>query len=191
MGVNKVVTDEMILEAVPNAQCMSHLLRDLGFRQTGGKSATVMRKRLVDLGITDPHFFSTSNKVSRLGKKAKTLDEMLVENSTYKRYQLIKKKLIAAGMKKDECEVCGIGNQWNGKPIVLQVDHINGINDDNRLENLQIICPNCHSQTSTFGRGTSAKLNRTCACGAGKSADALVCWPCYIKSKENKNEQVG
>ena len=48
------------------------------------------------------------------------------------------------------CECCGI-SEWNGKEITLQVDHINGLANDNSLENLRLVCPNCHSQSDTFG----------------------------------------
>jgi len=64
-------------------------------------------------------------------------------------YQL-KNKLIAEGYKEAKCEECGLGEEWNGKVLVLELDHINGDKNDNRLENLKILCPNCHSQTPTF-----------------------------------------
>ena len=53
-----------------------------------------------------------------------------------------------------KCIECGIGKEWNNKPIVLEIDHINGHNNDNRLENLRMLCPNCHSQTDTYRRRT-------------------------------------
>lgn len=62
----------------------------------------------------------------------------------------LKKQLIRHGLKEDVCEICELGDIWKGKPITLELDYINGNRLDNRLENLQIICPNCHSQTPTF-----------------------------------------
>ena len=62
----------------------------------------------------------------------------------------IKKRLIAEGLKRAECELCGL-ERWRGKPVSLALHHVNGDGEDNRLENLQILCPNCHSQTDTFG----------------------------------------
>ena len=60
----------------------------------------------------------------------------------------------------DQCEICKQGNVWNGKPLVLQLDHIDGNSDNNALDNLRLICPNCHTQTSTFaskGKGSRYK----------------------------------
>jgi endogenous inhibitor of DNA gyrase (YacG/DUF329 family) len=51
----------------------------------------------------------------------------------------------------EHCEDCGIGSIWNGKPLVLQLDHIDGDSDNNHLKNLRLLCPNCHTQTETFG----------------------------------------
>ena len=80
-----------------------------------------------------------------------SLEEILIENSIYSSSKL-KPRLIKAGLMKEECLSCGLGNTWNGKSIVLQLDHINGNCADNRLENLRILCPNCHSQTRTYCR---------------------------------------
>ena len=79
----------------------------------------------------------------------KTNEEIFIENSTYARHNL-KRRIINEKLLEQSCAECGIVNEWNNKKLVLQLDHINGKNNDNRLENLRFICPNCHSQTETF-----------------------------------------
>jgi 5-methylcytosine-specific restriction endonuclease McrA len=61
----------------------------------------------------------------------------------------IKRRLLDAGILKNVCDECGI-SEWRGKRLAIQIDHVNGIRDDHRLENLRMLCPNCHSQTETF-----------------------------------------
>lgn len=70
-----------------------------------------------------------------------------------------KLKLLRDGILENRCETCGI-SEWRGKPLAIQIDHINGISDDWRIENLRMLCPNCHSQTHTFG-GRNAKRRKT------------------------------
>lgn len=59
----------------------------------------------------------------------------------------------------DRCSLCGLLPVWNNKPLTLQVDHINGVNNDHRIENLRLLCPNCHTQTDTFGARNIRKYN--------------------------------
>lgn len=85
------------------------------------------------------------------------LEEVLVEHSSYPRGS-IKRRLVEEGLLQYICAECGQGPEWNGKPLTLELDHINGVNNDNRLSNLRILCPHCHSQTDTYcGRNTSKK----------------------------------
>ncbi len=70
----------------------------------------------------------------------------------------IKRRLIGAGILKNVCDECGL-DQWRGKPLSIQIDHRNGIRNDHRLENLRMLCPNCHSQTDTFAGRNTARHN--------------------------------
>jgi 5-methylcytosine-specific restriction endonuclease McrA len=86
-----------------------------------------------------------------------TIDEMLTEKSPYARPH-IRARLLNNSILKQECSICGI-SEWLGKPLSFDLDHINGISDDHRLENLRMLCPNCHSQTETY-RGRNKKLRK-------------------------------
>ena len=69
----------------------------------------------------------------------------------------LKKIVIVNELLKEACGLCGLSGEWNGRPINLQIDHINGNAVDNRIENLRILCPNCHSQTDSFGGRNKGK----------------------------------
>jgi len=76
------------------------------------------------------------------------IEDLLVAD-TYRSRHNIKLRLLGAGIKQDRCEVCGL-TEWRGEPLSMALHHINGDGRDNRLENLQLLCPNCHSQTANF-----------------------------------------
>jgi len=71
----------------------------------------------------------------------------------------VKLRLIRAGLLENRCDECGL-TDWRGRPLSIHIDHINGVRGDNRLENLRMLCPNCHSQTDTFG-GRNMKRGRS------------------------------
>lgn len=87
-------------------------------------------------------------------------DQVFVEHSTYSRTSL-KKRILKSNLIAYKCAICSMLPIWNGKDLVLQLDHINGINDDNRLENLRFLCPNCHTQTDTFSAKNRRNSNRS------------------------------
>ena len=80
-------------------------------------------------------------------RKYRPDEDVFVQDSTYARHRL-KARLLKSGLVPYRCG-CGITDMWNGSPIVLELDHINGVNNDNRIENLRFLCPNCHSQQPT------------------------------------------
>lgn len=82
------------------------------------------------------------------------LDELLIRGPRNRRH--IKLRLIDAGLKENACEECGL-SAWRDKPLSLELHHLNGEKHDNRLVNLALLCPNCHSQTDTWG-GKNANL---------------------------------
>lgn len=73
----------------------------------------------------------------------------MIKDFTYANISRLKERLIRANLLEYKCHKCGI-TEWQNEPIALQLDHINGINNDHRLENLRLLCPNCHSQTDTY-----------------------------------------
>lgn len=93
----------------------------------------------------------------RKGLTANDFEDVFAKNSEY-RNKYVKKLIKKWNLIDEECERCGLKDTWNGKSITLELDHINGNSDDNRLENLRFLCPNCHSQTETFkGRNSKGK----------------------------------
>jgi 5-methylcytosine-specific restriction endonuclease McrA len=123
-----------------------------------GRNFSIVKQRITELKLDTSHFLD--RHASSTFHRKMTLDrlrkDVLVENSTFSRYSL-KLYLIKFNLIPFRCE-CGLESTWNGKPLSLQLDHINGVSNDNRIENLRFICPNCHSQTENYA-GKSNKAH--------------------------------
>lgn len=130
-------------------------------KQAGG-NYTQVSKYLKEYAINTEHFKGKGwNKgLSGIGKPRLPLEEILVADNTYQSYKL-KKRLSAAKLKSPCCEECGWAKQSDDGRLPLELDHINGNNSDNRLENLRILCPNCHSLKPTHrGRNRKNKVTK-------------------------------
>jgi hypothetical protein len=136
-------TDEQFIEAVKHSRSVRQVLTELNLNQTGG-NYQAFYNRCKQLGLTVAHFKSQSwNKGLTFEKKPIT---EYLNNSRFITSHSLRLRLINSNIKQAKCERCGI-TEWNGLPAPLELDHMNGIHTDNRLENLQILCPNCHYQT--------------------------------------------
>jgi hypothetical protein len=159
-------SEEQAREAIASSYSWAESLRKLGLCPSGG--AWRVLKKYADLwSISTEHFDPSRCIEGNLRLPARPLDEVLVENSTYSR-QHVKRRLFKEGLKEPVCEMCGQDEMWHGRPMGMILDHINGVRDDHRLENLRIVCPNCAATLDTHcGRKNRVeKAKRSCRrCG--------------------------
>lgn len=155
-----VIHDEnAVREAVRTSSSIKDVLTALGLRPAGG-NYKALKTACQQLGIELPAYDYSSglkhHPIGFNGKIALADDKVFVRDSTYTNRAALKKRLFAMGVP-NVCS-CGQGPEWNGKPITLTLEHKNGIANDHRLENLEILCPNCHSQTDTFAGKNSSRV---------------------------------
>ena len=149
-------TDEEYIEAAKNSRSIAGMCKYLG-RSPYGAGYYMMHKKIKELGIDTSHFKGQGwNKEGVNLKRTRIPDEeIFVEGSTYQTSKL-KHRLIEGQYKECRCERCK-RTEWEGEPIPLEVHHINGIHNDNRLENLQVLCPNCHALTNNYSGKNKGK----------------------------------
>jgi transposase/5-methylcytosine-specific restriction endonuclease McrA len=144
-------TREVLAEAVAASTSMAGVLRHLGLGQNGGAHAH-LRRRIDRLGIDTAHFLGRAHSRGTASPRRRRAAEVLVMRPADARREApprLRRALIEIG-RPYRCADCGLDGTWNGRPLTLHVDHIDGCFWDCRPGNLRFLCPNCHSQTGTY-----------------------------------------
>lgn len=170
MAIIDNFTKEELEQIVQESKSYREVLRKLGYATAGGNNNITLKKRLAEYDISVDHFSIGGQKgITRTEENVFCKDSTATQSTLRKWYK-----------KRDDipyqCDCCGI-SEWQGKELVLQLDHINGDNHDNRLENLHWLCPNCHSQTDTFC-GKHLKKNHATGKGIVKELPKKYCIDC-------------
>ena len=166
---------EAVERAIEGASSTREALHRLGLRSAGGNYAA-FKQACQKFNITQP-IGKADTTAARLAVRI-PLQDILIENSSYTSRDQIKKRCYAESLLKEKCYKCGIGPEWQGQHLTLQLEHKNGIHNDHRIENLEILCPNCHSQTDSFG-GKRAIFY--CVCGRVRHKTSKLCRTCNNK----------
>ena len=148
---NKIykLSDEQFVELLKKSSTISEVLFKLGYTTKGNSwGYSQIKRRMTDLNLDYSIFKGKSHLANKKSDKISEQD-ILRENCKHQR-TVLRRYVIKNNLIPYKCAICGC-TEWQGKTLSLELDHINGINNDNRLENLRFLCPNCHSQTSTYG----------------------------------------
>lgn len=174
---------ELLQKLVEESGTIKEILEKLNLKITKDN----YKKLYKELDEYNIDYSEILNNSTRGCIKKYPIEDILVENSTYTGSRL-KNRLIKEGLKQNICELCGQKPFHNGKELILQLHHINGNHQDNRLENLQILCPNCHSQTDNYAKRNIKKKQYFCKkCGAEISKGAQFCKKCLGEEHRKTN----
>jgi len=175
-------TNEEFAQMVKESNSMSELLRMFNLNNKGNNFKTC-KKRITELGLNTEHFLNRVQSSSF--QTSLTKEEFLwrLQNSYPMPRTRIKKWIIKFGIIKYQCSHCKNNGIWGGKKLVLQLEHIDGNSQNNQLENLTFLCPNCHSQTATFA-GKRFKTVKKVA-----ERKTKIDWPTNERLKELVNEK--
>lgn len=155
MKINEVST-ELLIKVVAESETFIEALHKLGKDPRGsGSQQKLLKNRLLRENISFEHFCYIQGRHSKVQKEAR-----LKYNEQPKKHKIpleelrrgsIRQRIIKENLIPYICSICGLENVWEGKKLTLQLDHIDGNYNNNKLENLRFLCPNCHSQTDTYG----------------------------------------
>lgn len=174
------IPTEKLQEIINDSNSWSEVLKKVGYKTTSGDAIKTLQN------YTKTHHLNTDAiKTYQPKSKQKAKDEDIFKKDSKHSRHVAKLHLIKLGYTPNKCEICRIPAIWQGKPLTLRLDHINGINNDHRIENLRWICPNCDSQLSTYaGRNKKPQkttIKRCPSCGQPIDKKAKYCRDCSNK----------
>ena len=173
-------------EAVARNISIAGVLRDLD-QASVGSNYRLVKREVSHLGLDTSHWKGQAHGLTICSHK-KPLSHYLKKDGP-KIGARIKKRLIREGILEDQCKLCERPPIWEGKPLVLRLDHINGVRNDNRVVNLRLLCPNCDSQTSTYC-GRNRKITHRCTCGQTKARESTKCLQCENKRRLGQHAKI-
>jgi len=185
------ISKDELRKVVKNSESFSQILKHFGLYNKGGNIKT-LKRRLEEEEINYSHIpLGHNSNIGRTFAKEKIpLEEIMTENSMFSRGHL-KKRLLKENLIENRCSECGQKEIWNGKKLIMVLDHINGVSNDHRLENLRMLCPNCNSQQKTFAGKRNKKQYYCKECGKEKKyKTGQMCFECSKKINGNKRRKV-
>jgi hypothetical protein len=149
-------TEQQLKLAVKNSTSIRQVLQQLKLKEAGGNYEQI-KKYIQEYDLNTNHFTGKGWNKGRtgIGVPRIPLEKILIQNSLFQSFKL-KKRLFAEGLKPQNCEECSWAKKTEDGRLPLGLDHINGDRHDNRIENLRVLCPNCHSLKPTH-RGKNIK----------------------------------
>lgn len=180
MSLLNQYSDDEFIQIVKLSTSYMDLSKKLGYNSCSGDLIATFKKRIEQLNIDTSHF----NRVERIDRNE---DNIFIENSTASQ-KTLRRWYVKGEYTPYVCSICGQLSEWQGKPLTLILDHINGNNHDDRLDNLRWVYPNCNQQLSTTGARNIKKISLKklyyCVdCGKEISSRSTRCFKCYQKNK--------
>ena len=176
--------EERLREAAKESGSMREVLDRMGVSGNSGSANYRTLKKYAKM-----YDISLPTGAGGLGNPKVENEKLFSDRGVHVNGSTLRKRMVRDLGMENKCALCNLSDEWNGLPIVLQVDHINGKNTDNHIDNLRLLCPNCHSQTDTF----CGKKPNKCECGASIGKRSKRCRGCVTRaaaSKEEKNSSI-
>lgn len=143
-------SEEDFTTIVKQSDSLRDVVSALGYRANSGRVFYKVKNRITSLGLDISHFGSRYREKLSEGVRKYEIADILVKDSTYTNISSLKRRLVAEGYLDYKCSVCGNEGTWLGCPLTLQLNHLDGDPSNHSLENLEFLCPNCHTQTANF-----------------------------------------